>query len=451
MSRPRGGRRPLLLPAALFGAASASLVWLGALGTGCESPSAAPAGPLDAGASPNASILPAPLASEPPDLLDAAAEAGLQAAADPQGRGAALDAGLPPPEPLRPDIALPADTPTGKDVPGVSLEAAWRWRDVPVPPKAPEVALDGIREAQKLTALLWKIDLADAGRMRIDLASRAFPLPAHTEIRARLDRYGSLLLWPSSTDYRVLPPGALRTLLGERRVDVTPLSTATLRPLGDGRRLGVALRKLELGSSLGTLRLEVGKVPDAGDGGALLCRALVEIAGIDPRTAACQSGEVPLSAAYSWQDGGGVAFEVTSIAKHADLGANNLLAPPPGARFEVAGLPPSPDEGFLGKDELAAFRSAALTLPPRRDLTAPSEGILAVNRADTLTYLLLDGVPVAAVPANGERRLLGTTRGRYVAEWRTFLGERIAPPQTVELPARLVHGGVPDAGAPDGG
>jgi hypothetical protein len=67
--------------------------------------------------------------------------------------------------------------------------------------------------------------------------------------------------------------------------------------------------------------------------------------------------------------------------------------------------------------------------------------------------VLLDGVPVVAVPAGAERYVIGTARGRYIVQWRTFLGDRIAPAQTIELPARLVYGDPPDAGAgaPDGG
>jgi len=55
------------------------------------------------------------------------------------------------------------------------------------------------------------------------------------------------------------------------------------------------------------------------------------------------------------------------------------------------------------------------------------------------------------VPALSERYVIGLPRGRYVIQWRTFLGEKVEPPQTVEIPARLIHGGTPDAGAPDGG
>ena len=405
----------------------------------------------DAGASPNASILPAPLATESPEI-DAGADSGAQGMlADSAGRLTVPDASAPSPEVMRPDLALPAETPASKDLAGVTLEGAWRWRDVPGPPKAPEVGLEAIREAQKLTALTWKIDLTDSGRMRIEFTSRALPLPAHSEIRARADRYGNIVLWPNFTEYRVVAPGALRTVLGERRVDVTPLTAAPHSVQGESKRLGVTTRRLELGSSLGSLKLEVGKVVDAGDGGPLLCRALVEIAGIDPKALVCQSGEVALSASYAWQNGGGVAFEVTSMTKRADLSPGDFVVPPGGVAYASAGLPEAPSGIFLSREELAGFRTSAIPLAAPKDPGAPGEGFTAVNQTDTLTYLLLDGVPVVAVPAMSERYLIGTARGRYVAEWRTFLGDRIGPPQTVELPARLVHGGGPDAGAPHTG
>jgi hypothetical protein len=66
-------------------------------------------------------------------------------------------------------------------------------------------------------------------------------------------------------------------------------------------------------------------------------------------------------------------------------------------------------------------------------------------------YLLLDGVATVAVPAHAERYIIGPPRGRYLAQWRTFLGEKVAPPQPIEMPARVVYGNAADAGAPDGG
>jgi hypothetical protein len=412
---------------------------------GCDAPTSPAGGQSDASASPNATILPAPLSTE-------ALETDGGAADDGGSRGAPADSAARAPESMRPATPLPAEAvPFNKDTPGVSLDAVFRWRDVPAPPRAPEVSADGLREAQKLTALTLKIDLTEAGRMRAELTGRAFPLPAHTEIRSRTDQFGSIVLWPNATDYRVIPPGALRTVLGERRVDVTPLSGGVARPQGESRRLGVTVRKVEIGSSVATVKLELGKVSEAGEGGLLLCRALVELAGVDPKTFVCQSGEVPLAAAYTWQEGGGIAFEVTALAKRTDLPALGVLVPPPGVRLAPAGLPGVPQGIFLSREELAAFRTAPLSGAPIRDPAVPGEGFVAVNHADRVMYLLLDGVAVVAVPAHGERYVIGPPRGRYVAQWRTFLGEKIQPPTPIEMPARVVFGSVGDAGAPDGG
>jgi hypothetical protein len=428
-----------------------------ALLAGCE-PNGQGGGSLgNASASPNASILPAPLATEPPELADAGqpGDAGPQGIpADVGGRLLVSDGGAPPPEALRPATALVGEgIPFQKDAAGLSLDAVFRWRDVPAPPRAPEVSADGLREAQKVTAFTLKVDLSDAGRMRAELTGRAFPLPAHTELRARTDYYGTLLLGPNATEYRVIPPGALRPLLGERRVDVTPLSAGTVRAQGEGRRLGVVVRKVEVGSSVATVKLELGKVPEAGEGGALLCRALVELGGVDPRSPVCVAGEVPLAAQFSWQEGGGIGFEVTALQKRTDLPAANLLCPPPTLRLADAGLPTVPQGIFLSREELVAFRTVPLQLPPVRDPNVPGEGFVAVNDTDRLLYLLLDGVAVVAVPPHADRYVIGPPRGRYLAQWRTFLGEKVLPNQPVEMPARIAYGQghALDAGAPDGG
>ncbi len=430
-------------------------LFVGIAVSGCDAvpPSA---GGSDAGASPNASILPAPLAAEPTDLTDGSAaddDAGaLAVAPDSTVRPIAVDASSPPPESMRPSTPLyPESAPYTKETPGVTLDAAFRWRDVPAPQRAPEVSAEGLREAQKLTALTLKIDLTEAGRMRAELIGSAFLLPSHSELRARADHYGHILVWPNAGGYRVLPPGALRTALGERRIDVTPLSPGTIRLQGEGRRLGVAMRKIELGSSIATVRLELGKLPESGEGGALLCRMLVELGGVDPRTPVCQPGEVPLSAVYAWQEGGGISFEVGVVAKRADLNASALLVPPATLAPLPGGLPGVPHGIFLGREALAALRTAPLSLPPPRDASIPREGFVAANHSDRSMYLLLDGVPVVAVPPFAEQYVVGLQRGRYVAQWRTFLGEKVTAPQLTEIPARLHYGGTPDTGAPDGG
>jgi hypothetical protein len=416
---------------------------LAAFGLACETPPPPPQEKVVVvgAASASASIPPSPLATQGTP----------QVARDPDAGIGADDAlAQPAADPMVPAEPLPVDTPAAQDLAGVTLQATWRWRDVPAPPKAPEVVADAIARAAKLTALTWQIDLTENGRMRIVFTSRALPVPTYSEIRARADRVGSALVWPNAVAYRVVPPGALRPLIGERRVDVTPLTPGVAKPAGDGKRFGFAFRRVEITSALGAIKIELAKIPEAEAGGPLFCRALVEIAGVDPRTPVCQPGEVALGASYTWADGGGVALEVTSVTKRADLAPNDVLCPPPQASFQATGVPPVGDGIFLTKDELAAFRSGPLNLPPVTAPGAPGEGFIAVNRADYLVYLLLDGVPVVAVPPGGEPYVIGPMRGRYVAEWRTFLGEKVEPARVVEMPTRLVFGAPPPS-APDAG
>ncbi|KYF61220.1 hypothetical protein [Sorangium cellulosum] len=422
-----------------------------AAGAGCEPSRHPPVDPVEAGASPNARILPAPLASETPDLLDAStAEVSAKLVSDDYGRLVMSEASQHSPLPLAPAAPLPEDTLAPRELPGVALEAAFRWRDVPQPPKAPQLAAAGLQAAQAVTDLTWKIELAETGRMRVQFTSRALPLPSGSELRARHDVHGEVLLWPGLTQYRVLPPGALRTLLGERRIDVTPLSTGSARPIGEGKRLDVDVRKVEMHASLGALYLELGRIPEAGEGGPLLCRALLEILGVDPKSPECVAGEVPLHASYAWQGGGGVGFEVTSVARRTDLVSTDMLMPPPSAAYAAAGLPSAQGGVFLSRDELAAIRTEPLPLPASVDPGAPGEGFVAVNQTDALLYLLVDGIPAVAVPPMSERYVSGPQRGLYVVQWRTFLGESIEPPQTVEMPARLVRSAA-DGDAADGG
>ncbi len=215
---------------------------------GCDPPQ--DKGVIDA-ASPNASIQPAPLAStlEPPDAGSPQGDTSDKAAASATASGA--------PDAMVPEKPLDSDTPPARDVAGVVLAAAFRWRDVPPPPKAAEVNANGIQEAAKATALTWKIELADTGRMRATFTSRALPLPTFSELRARSDNWGNIVVWPSASQYRVVPPGALRTVMGERRVDVTPLAPGSLKAgagRGQAARRRDAQGRAQLGARVGVAR-----------------------------------------------------------------------------------------------------------------------------------------------------------------------------------------------------
>lgn len=415
--------------------------------------------PSDAGASPNASLQPAPRASEPPPVDVDAGAAGRQPeglALDSAGRLVIPDGGLPPPEPLRAEGPLPTDPlPANATATGVTLQVELRWADVPAPPKGATVSADGVRAGKERTTHKWSVDLSDAGRMRLELSSSAFLLPLRTELRSRLERWGHVLVWPNQTDYRVLPLGALRSLLGERRADVMPLGSGPSKAAGDAKRLGTAVKKHEVKSPLGTLKLEVAKWTDAGEGASLWCRVLLELGGVDPKSPLCQSNELVLHAEYAWKVGGSIAIDVVNVVKRTDMPAGEFLLPPPGGGFNRSGLPGTAGNVFLTREEVAALRTGPTpALGPVKDPKAPGEGFLAKNRADVPLYVLLDGVPVVDVPSGAERFVIGTTRSEYVVQWRSFLGEIVTPPVVVALPALLQHpkpADGADAGPPDGG
>jgi hypothetical protein len=390
--------------------------------------------------SPNASILPAPLASieqsaaETPTLVRQAVEnEGKPDAAAPQ----ALRADQPPED----------DSLSQRELSGVTLEAEWRYPEPP-PPKVPEANAAGIEAARKLAAGRMTVHLAAVGRMRAMFDSRALPLAQDAEIRAKSDFLGHLLVWPNGSQYRVLPPGAVRTLLGERRVDAVPLVRPQTSAKNDGpHRLGFATKKWDLSTRTGKLSLEQARIAGAGEGGTLLCRMLSEIIAIDPLFAPCAAEEVPLRAHYVWPDGGSIAFEVTGIAEKVEFSATLFfLVPPQGGEFTPASLPPSGAGVFLTKDELGAFRLRPLDGPPFRAPGAPDEGLLLHNGTDGVRYVLVDSVPVAWVPPNRDQVIAGLPRGRYVVQWRTFLGDAVDAPIAVELPARVAIGTGADGG-----
>ncbi len=394
--------------------------------------------------SPNASILPAPITSggQPSKPKVDAGRGGIPA--DSAGRLIIPEAAPPVPTVLIDNRALEADPITQREGPGVTLQAVFRWHDVPPPVAGPEVAEAGLKKARELTQLRVTIDLAPIGRMRFAFSSAAFPVPKNAELRASEQHYGHVLVWPDGHAYRVLVPGTLRALFGERRADATPMAAGTVRPAGKSGLLGLDTKKSRVKSESGALMLEQARIAGIGTSGRLLCRLLLELIAVEPMNGVC-SDSTPLRAEVKTSDGGKLGFEVKSLVRRHDLPYGLLLVPPSGTLVKPGELPPPAAGVLLTRGQLAEFRSkpapAGKPLPD-----APGEGLIAVNQTDTLRYVLIDGVPVAWVRPRSEQFLIGTQPGRYNIAWRDFYGASTEPVRAVNLPARVAIGDKPDGG-----
>jgi len=373
----------------------------------------------DAPASPQAKAVPAQLAAVP--QLSPSGTLPLS-----------LDAG-PPPIPLRGDITAVADVVGTKEIIGYTLQAAFRPAELLPPPRGAEVSQAGLEAARRKTEPRMTIDLS-ATRARIVLGT-GFVLPAESELRARVDRYGFFLVAPGGASYRTAAPGSLRALLGERRLDVAPLSPADVAPRGDGPRLlGYRTRRVELVTRAANATIEIAHVTDSGDGGSLLCRVLLDLVNAPPSTPLCGWEDVPLHADLRWTTRGALAFDVTSIARHTDLSPLTLAAPPPTSVFLPTPPPPSPGEALLGQNDLAAFRAQPVDVPDAG--IDPTLGLVLVNSTDELRLAWLDGVPIAWVGPGARIAVPGLVRGRYTLQWRTFLGDVLEPPEPITIPGQ---------------
>jgi hypothetical protein len=231
-------------------------------------------------------------------------------------------------------------------------------------------------------------------------------------------------------------PGALRALLGERRLDVAPLSSAEIGAGVEGtKRVGYPTTRFVVTTRAAKATFELAEIKDAGDGGTLLCRAFLDLMSAAPQTQLCASDQVPLHVELRWATRGGLVFDAASVTKRSDLDAHELAAPPGDRSFTAAPLPNEPSQILLSKSELASFRTVAVESASGAgaDAQAPAAGLLLVNSSDVLRVATLDGVPVAWLAPGVEESLANVVHGHYVFEWRTFLGEADAP-QTITVP-----------------
>ena len=376
-------------------------------------------------ASPQASAEPAPLATP----------LALSANASPEGG--------PPPVPMRGDLPLPPETPLPKDPPGYTVAIVLRLPDAPAVTVGSPVNASAIDAIRKQNEPRFEVDLTSS-RMRMRLVSPGFLLPRDAEIRARDDRYGHVFLMPDLASYRVLAPGTLRSLFGERRVDVSPLSPAEVSEVGDGPvRLGYHTRRAEVQSRAGKGEIEIAKVPELGEGGALLVRAILDLMNAPPQVSVVGTDELPVHAELHWSTRGALFFEVTSITKRAEIPWQSIAVPPAGAGFTTGPLAPMAGELRVDEKQLAALHGGPMDLGPSA-ARVTSGPLVLVNAANTPRLAWIDGAPVAWIGDGARLELPSLPRGRYQVEWRSFLDDAGEPARSLTVPpiAQPVDAGV---------
>ncbi|MBM4357392.1 MAG: hypothetical protein FJ096_04705 [Deltaproteobacteria bacterium] len=411
---------------------------------GCESTSSTPAPVASEGVDGLASsVVPQPRALDPA-LASAAAAVGsssgsTSAAPAPLLPGERLSPELGPakPDATRPDATrLDATRPdatrpdaTKPDAPrlelaGLDLDAQWSW---------PRRADGGGDEPRAKPGVDVQIHLVASGRMRLALRTATTTLTVGTALLGRSDRYGHLVVWPDRPEYRAVPPGSLRALLDDRRLDASPLSKASLANLGEGQRLGRPVRRVELTGSYGAITLELARQREAGAGGLVLCRTLVELGGIEPAQAPCRGGleaEVPLVASYAWGSSQGkeaLRFEVQQLNVH-ERDATPIPVPPAELQPRADGTPSASSVVLVTEEERAALGAKEAG---SAKASAGKGALTAQNRGDRTMFLVVDGSPAAVLAPRARVRLDGVRAGRHRIEWRSFLADETTRPDEV--------------------
>src|SRR5512133_3645155 len=353
-----------------------------------------------------------------------------------------VDAGTTPPSRLKEREQL--STSAVRDTTGLVIDAEWRWSDIPAPANAPESSVEALEALRQATRLRMRIELASVGRMSIAFLGNGYPWPEGTEIRARADRLGHILVWPDGKRYRNVVTGTLRALFTDRRLDRGHLFIPKITHQPPGTALGQVTSKQVLATPVGEIYLEQANSPTAGEGAALLCRFLVELMGVDPESRACSSDQVPLRANLASAPGGKLQFVVNQIAKKQELPLALIQVPPEGASFDTGGTPiPAASSASKGQLEALRHRPVAPTVAAQQ---APQQGLVAANRTLALRALLIDGVTVAWLPPGAEVTLLELKAGNYGVSWRDFFGTVIEPSKVVGVPSKVTLGKAAEPG-----
>jgi hypothetical protein len=407
--------------------------------------------------SPNARILPEPL------------ENGVRAPDDDDP----ADKSPPTVEPREPARPFPVNQPLASDIlkrgaaAGLEMEFQITWPEVK---RSVQVGAEQIDTWPRFQVQLLREIPTRAARMRWVLHSRAFPFPETTEIRARADRIGHLVLWPDHRSYRIAPTGSLHALFADRRVDRVPFVEPERVTKGIGARLGKPTNTATIVTPLGATTLEFVEVTDLPYASQLLCTAFLEIVRVKASLDLCPIGQLPVHFESKWLSGDGVQFSVLSWGT-ANFEQEDFRMPPDLPIHKPGELPPFEDY-FLDERTrsllLPLTREKAPPLPPppaAPGALAPGQAappstptpapprnqVVLRNKLSRPLVLMVNRVPYVWLSPGAVTELYLTSADVKVSA-RDFLGERMFAERTLTAPAELEfeEAEVAALGAPEG-
>ena len=273
--------------------------------------------------------------------------------------------------------------------------------------RAPEVNVAVIDSARSVAPRRGSTIEVSATRARFVLTGGGFVLPQGTELRARLDRYGHLLLWPG--ERHVSRRGARLAAGAARRAQARRRARRARR--GRRRRRGAAAaqsatRRVEVSTRAAKATLELATLHDVDDGGLPRVPLLLDLMSASPCDGGLRDRRDAPARRASLDDAGGARVRRVSIVRRG-----GSRRPGPGSASGVAR--PSRRRRRRNPRRASWFRGASSPrFGPRpsrsrcrRRREARPVGLTLLNSTDELRMAWLDGVPAAWV-APGARLVL---------------------------------------------
>lgn len=396
--------------------------------------------------SPNARILPEPLENGLFSLEDD----------DKADRSGLL---VEPREPARPfpmNQALTDDSLKRGPATGLEMEFQIVWPEVR---RSIQVGTELVDTWPRFQVQLLREMPGRPARMRWMFVSSAFPFPELTEIRARADRIGHLVLWPDRRSYRVAPTGSLHALFADRRVDRVPFVEPEKVTKSAGARLGKPTVRSTIVTPVGTSTLEFVEVTDLAYASELLCTAFLEVVRVKSSAELCPLDHLPVHFEIKWLNGEGIQFSVLSWGTAASLEQDDFRMPPDLPIYKRGELPPFEDYFLdektrdsvlpLSREKAPSVSPAPLSAsasgpvpgaPPSALVPGPPRNqIVLQNQLSRPLVIVLNKIPyIWLSPGTSKEIYLSAAEIRVSA--RDFLGETIFVERTLVAPAKVDFG-----------